>query len=64
MCFGWWQDGSIHIVLEYMDRGSLTELIHDWRDLEYGEDLMAAITIQVSTPGTPIEPSGILSFKK
>lgn len=41
------QDGSIHVVLEYMDRGSLADLIHRWSSLEYGEDLMAAITFQV-----------------
>lgn len=41
------KDGSIHVVLEYMDRGSLGDVIHGWRGMEYGEDLMAAITLQV-----------------
>lgn len=41
------QDGSIHVVLEYMDRGSLSDVIHGWRGMEYGEDLMAAVTFQV-----------------
>lgn len=40
------QDGSIHVVLEYMDRGSLSDVIHGWRGMDYGEDLMAAITLQ------------------
>lgn len=35
------------MVLEYMDRGSLTDLIHEWKEVEYGENLMAAVTIQV-----------------
>ncbi|CAN0262640.1 unnamed protein product [Ectocarpus sp. 6 AP-2014] len=39
-------DGSIHVVLEYMDRGSLSDVIHGWRGMDYGEDLMAAITLQ------------------
>lgn len=30
-----------------MDRGSLSDVIHGWRDMEYGEDLMAAVTFQV-----------------
>lgn len=42
------QDGNIHVVLEYMDRGSLSDVIHSWRGNDYGEDLMAAITFQVS----------------
>lgn len=41
------QDGNIHVVLEYMDRGSLSDVIHGWRGMEYGEDLMAAIAFQV-----------------
>lgn len=51
--FGLWgyahgrQDGSIHVVLEYMDRGSLSDVIHGWRGMEYGEDLIAAVTFQV-----------------
>ncbi|CAM9242995.1 unnamed protein product [Scytosiphon promiscuus] len=44
---GYLKDGSIHVVLEYMDRGSLGDVIHDWRGMEYGEDLMAAITLQI-----------------
>lgn len=51
--FGLWgyahgrQDGSIHVVLEYMDRGSLSDVIHGWRGMEYGEALIAAVTFQV-----------------
>ncbi|CAN0212500.1 unnamed protein product [Hapterophycus canaliculatus] len=30
-----------------MDRGSLGDVIHGWRGMEYGEDLMAAITFQI-----------------
>lgn len=41
------QDGSIHVALEYMDRGSLSDVIHGWRGMEYGEDLIAAVTFQV-----------------
>ncbi|CAM9199233.1 unnamed protein product [Ascophyllum nodosum] len=44
---GYLKDGSIHVVLEYMDRGSLGDLIHSWTGVEYGEDLMAAITFQM-----------------
>lgn len=40
------QDGNIHVVLEYMDRGSLSDVIHGWRGMDYGEDLMAAVTLQ------------------
>lgn len=40
------------MVLEYMDRGSLTDLIHGWKEVEYGEDLMAAVTIQVRRSDT------------
>lgn len=52
--FGLWgcarlgQDGSIHVVLEYMDRGCLSDVIHGWRGMEYGEDLIAAVTFQVA----------------
>lgn len=41
------QGGSIHVVLEFMDKGSLADLIHQWSSLEYGEDLMTAVTFQV-----------------
>ncbi|CAM9761435.1 unnamed protein product [Ectocarpus sp. 12 AP-2014] len=44
---GYLKDGSIHVVLEYMDRGSLSDVIHGWRGMDYGEDLMAAITLQI-----------------
>ncbi|CAN0509552.1 unnamed protein product, partial [Ectocarpus sp. 8 AP-2014] len=30
-----------------MDRGSLSDVIHGWRGMDYGEDLMAAITLQI-----------------
>lgn len=36
------------MVLEYMDRGSLSDVIHGWRGMEYEEDLMAAVTFQVN----------------
>ncbi|CAM9792824.1 unnamed protein product, partial [Discosporangium mesarthrocarpum] len=36
-------DGKIHVVLEFMDKGSLTEMIHEWHDVDYGEDVMAAM---------------------
>eukprot|EP00903_Cladosiphon_okamuranus_P006592 g6440.t1 len=44
---GYLKDGSIHVVLEYMDRGSLSDMIHGWRGMEYGEDLIAAVTFQM-----------------
>lgn len=44
---GYLKNGSIHVVLEYMDRGSLGDLIHSWTGVEYDEDLMAAITFQM-----------------
>ncbi|CAM9889748.1 unnamed protein product [Pylaiella littoralis] len=44
---GYLKDGSIHVVLEHMDRGSLSDLIHSGSGMEYGEDLMAAITFQM-----------------
>ena len=31
-----------------MDRGSLTDLIHKWRDVDYGEELMSAVLFQVT----------------
>ncbi|CAM9889145.1 unnamed protein product [Chrysoparadoxa australica] len=41
------KDGNIHLILEFMDKGSLTDVIHGWKDVEYDEQVMAAMTYQV-----------------
>ena len=30
-----------------MDRGSLTDLVHKWRAVDYGEEVMSAVLFQV-----------------
>lgn len=44
------------MILEFMDMGDLTNLIHGYRDLAYGEDLMAAISFQVCVPFAAFTP--------
>lgn len=42
-----------------MDRGSLTDLIHKWRGVEYGEELMSAVMFQVTWRDTARVRQGI-----
>ncbi|CAM9226889.1 unnamed protein product, partial [Phaeothamnion confervicola] len=41
------KDGSIHVVLEHMDRGSLTDVIHAWKDVSMDDNIMAAVAYQM-----------------
>jgi hypothetical protein len=57
----YYRDGLIHVLLEYMDMGSLGDMIHDWRHVTYSETVMAAVLLQVRrrplpTPSPPLLP--------
>eukprot|EP01084_Bolivina_argentea_P305754 528223_1 len=41
------KDGSIHVILEYMDLGGLDLMVHHWRDIQYDEVIIAAVAFQM-----------------
>jgi serine/threonine protein kinase len=41
------KDGSINVILEFMDLGSLKEVIHDWKHIDYDELVIGAAAFQM-----------------